>query len=267
MSPDASWTFEPGVLVAVALAGGVYVRRWRAARAQAGPRAASGWRMASFMGGLLTILAALISPIDRLADQIFAMHMVQHVLLLDVSSILLVLGLTKVILRPATRRLSPVERKAGLLGHPAVAVALYIVVMWVWHIPALYDAATEHSGLHAFEHLCFAFAGTLYWWHLIGPVRSRLRRGGMDAVVYMVVTKLAVGVLGIALTFAPNDLYPFYAHQPDWWGLTPSEDQSVAGLVMALEQSVVMGIALAVLFARMLTESEVEEQRAERYAA
>ena len=78
-------------------------------------------------------------------------------------------------------------------------------------------------------------------------------------------TKLFVGLLGIALAFAPASFYPFYEHHPHYWGLSPSEDQSMAGLTMALEQSIVMGIALVFVFVRMLTESEREAQRAERY--
>jgi putative membrane protein len=266
MSPDASWSLDPGPIVAVALVGAVYVRRWRAARAQAGARAAPGWRLASFLGGLLAALLALISPIDRLAEQLFAVHMVQHVLLLDVSTILLILGLTKVILRPATRRLQRLEHAAGPLGHPAFAVAAYVVVMWAWHVPALYDAALEHPLVHVLEHLCFASVGLLYWWHLLSPIRSRFRLNGMAPVVYMLTTKLLVGLLGIGLAFAPDSLYGFYAHQPRYWGMSPGDDQAVAGLIMALEQSLVMGVALAWLFARMLGESEREDQRAERFA-
>jgi cytochrome c oxidase assembly factor CtaG len=81
----------------------------------------------------------------------------------------------------------------------------------------------------------------------------------------MVTTKLLVGFLGIALAFAPASFYPFYQHHPHYWGLSPAEDQSMAGLEMALEQSIVMGIALVVLFVQMLNESEREAQRAERY--
>ena len=158
-SPDASWTFEPGVIALTAIAGYVYVRRWRAARAQAGPRAASGWRLVSFMAGLATVLVALVSPVDRLADQLLLMHMVQHLLLLDISAILLLLGLTRVILRPVTRYLEPAERKAGVISHPVTAVVLYVGIMWVWHIPALYDAAVQNSGLHVVEHLTMATAG------------------------------------------------------------------------------------------------------------
>jgi cytochrome c oxidase assembly factor CtaG len=67
------------------------------------------------------------------------------------------------------------------------------------------------------------------------------------------------------LAFAPHVIYPFYAHQPHYWGLAPLEDQMMAGLVMALEQSIVMGIALVVLFVQMLNESESAAQRAERF--
>jgi putative membrane protein len=82
----------------------------------------------------------------------------------------------------------------------------------------------------------------------------------------MLSTKLLVGLLGIAITFAPDAIYAFYKDQPPIWGLDASEDQALAGGLMALEQSIVMGIALAWLFVRMLAESEAEEERAERYA-
>ena len=88
---------------------------------------------------------------------------------------------------------------------------------------------------------------------------------GLGPVAYMAGGKLLVGVLGITLAFLPRVIYPFYAHQPSFWGLSPLEDQMMAGLVMALEQSIVMGIALVVLFVGMLNESERTAQRAERF--
>lgn len=264
-SPDASWTLEPGAIALVLLLGGLYVRRWRAVRAKDGPRGAGGWRLVSFLGGLLLVLMALVSPVDRLADQLLTMHMVQHVILLDFVPILLVLGLTKAILRPITRRFQAIEHAAGPFGHPAFAVVLYVGAMCLWHVPALYDAAAEHPVVHVLEHISFASAGALYWWHLIGPIRSRLGASGMHKVAYMLSTKLFIGILGIVLIFSPEAIYAFYADQPDYWGLTPGQDQAVAGLVMSLEQSIIMGIALTWLFALMLGESEREEQRAERY--
>jgi cytochrome c oxidase assembly factor CtaG len=265
VTPDASWTFDPGVLLGVAALAAVYATWWRRARTPGESHPPGLGRLALFAGGLLVIGVALVSPIDRLGEQLLLMHMLQHVLLLDIAPILLILALTKVLLRPVTRRVHTLERRAGLLAHPAFAVVLYAGLMWLWHIPALYDAALRHSLLHALEHVCFAGAGTLYWWHLLSPIRTRMRLGGLGPIGYMVVTKLLVGVLGIALAFAPHAIFPFYAHHPHYWGLTPAQDQSMAGLLMALEQSVVMGVALVVLFVQMLSESEREAKRAERF--
>jgi cytochrome c oxidase assembly factor CtaG len=267
MAADTSWTFDPGPVILIAAACAAYIPRWRRVRRDDGPRAAGGWRLASFVGAMLALVAALLSPIDRLGEQAFTMHMVQHVLLLDIAPILFVCSLTKVIMRPATRRVQRLERAAGPFAHPLFAVVLYVAVMWAWHVPVLYDAALEHSTVHVLEHVCFMTAGLLYWWHLLSPLRSRVRQGVMAPVGYMLSTKLAVGFLGIAITFAPAALYAFYKDQPPIWGLDASTDQSAAGAVMALEQSIIMGIALAWLFIRALEESEREEQRAERFGA
>jgi cytochrome c oxidase assembly factor CtaG len=164
------------------------------------------------------------------------------VLLLDLAPILLIAGLTKILLRPVARTVLDLERALGPFAHPAFAVVLYVGFMYLWHVPALYDAALEHSSIHVLEHVCFMTAGILYWWHLLSPVRARSMHG-LTPVAYMASTKVFVGLLGIFLTFAPSALYA----------------------IMAIEQSIVMGIALAYLFVRALGESEREEQRAERY--
>ncbi|MDX6698169.1 MAG: hypothetical protein QOE65_1566 [Solirubrobacteraceae bacterium] len=265
-APDASWTFSPGVIAAVAVVGAVYVRRWAAARREVGPAAAPVLRLLSFLGGLALILAALVSPIDRLGEQLFVMHMVQHLLVLDLASILLILGLTRVILRPVTRRVQALERAAGPFATPAFALFAYVGGMAFWHIPALYDAALEHPVVHAVEHLTFGAIGALYWWHLLSPIRSRHRLGGLGPVAYMFGGKVLVGLLGILLTFSPDAIYSFYEHRPRYWGMSAVTDQNVGGAVMALQQSLVMGVAMVVLLVRQLTESERETQRAEAYS-
>ena len=265
MAPDYSWSWSPPVLVLAALALVVYALGWRRARAEAGKPSASAWRALAFAGGVLMALVALVSPLDRLGEQLFVMHMLQHILLLDLAAILMTLGLTKVLLRPVTRRVQRLERAAGPLAHPAFAVALYAGGMIAWHVPAAYDAALEHPALHVAEHVTFAAGGLLYWWHLLSPIRTRHRLGGLGPVAYMVTTKLAVGLLGIVLTFSPEVLYQFYAVRPRLWGMSALTDQNVGGALMALEQSLVMGTALVVLFMRQLGESERDEQRAERY--
>jgi putative membrane protein len=264
---DASWNLAPIVLLALAGYVVAYYLRWRTARREGGPRAASGWRLAAWCGGVGALFVALISPVDVLGEQLASMHMVQHLLIADIAAILLTLGLTRHILRPATRRIHRIERAAGPFASPWFGVVAYVGVMWLWHVPALYDAALNTTAVHTLEHFSFAAAGLLYWWHLLSPIRSRLRLGGMGPIAYMAVTKLLVGFLGIALAFAPELIYDAYDHPGTIWGMTALDDQHVAGLIMALEQSIVMGIALAWLFARMLSESEEEERRAERYSA
>jgi len=263
VSPRIVWPFEPSVLISVVVFGAIYVKGWRRARLPRAPHPPGYGRLALFLSGLLIIFIALASPVDGLGQQLLVMHMLQHVLLLDIAPILLILGLTKGILRPITRRVRAIEQRAGYLAHPAFAVALYVGAMWFWHVPAMYDLALRYPNIHALEHVSYMVAGSLYWWYLISPIRSRMRRGGPGPILYMVSTKLLVGVLGIVLAFAPTALYAYYRHQPDYWGLSAVEDQSLAGLLMALEQSIVMGIALVVLFIRMLNESERQAQRAE----
>ncbi|HWI21864.1 MAG TPA: cytochrome c oxidase assembly protein [Baekduia sp.] len=264
---NTSWTIGPGpVLLCLALTV-LYCGRWRTSRAKGGARAAPVWRLVSFLGGVVTLVVALISPVDALAEQVFGMHMVQHVLLIDVAPILLILGLTKNILRPLTPRLYKIEQAAGPLGRPVAAIVIYVAVMWIWHVPAFYDAALEHPGVHVFEHVTFLSAGMLYWWHLLSPVRSHLRFGGLAPVGYMAVTKVFVGLLGIGLTFSPDALYSFYEQGPRHWGLSALDDQALAGAIMAVEQSIVMGVALVFLFIRALSEADAENEREERYAA
>ena len=102
--------------------------------------------------------------------------------------------------------------------------------------------------MHVLEHLSFLLAGSLYWWHLISPIRARMRLGGMGPIAYMASSKLFVGALGMGLAFAPSALYPYYEHHARVWGLSALDDQAIAGMIMAVEQSLVMGIALVVLF-------------------
>jgi len=275
---DASWTLDPAPLALMAAAAYLYARRWRAARAAADAKRshqamliarahdAPRWRAWCFAFAIAAVFVALISPVDNLGHSVLTMHMVQHLLLLDVAPILGILGLTRVILRPATRRFMEIERRAGVLAHPVFAALFYVATMAAWHVPAVYDAAVRHAGLHVLEHICFAIAGGLYWWHLLSPIPGRHRLTGMGPVIYMVATKIGVGLLGIVITFAPHALYAYYKTRGNVWGMSPHTDQEMAGAIMAVEQSIVMGCALAWLFIRMLGESQRGDERAERYA-
>ena len=263
-SPDYGWTVAPGPLLALTAMLAIYVVRWRRVRAQAGARAAGVPRLVAFLSGVLALFVALVSPVDRLAEQLATMHMVQHLLLVDIAPILLLTGLTKAILRPVSRTLVRVERRAGLLGHPAFGVIAYTAGMAIYHVPAVYDLTLESSLAHALAHVMLAVVGGIYWWHLLSPTRQRLRMGRFGPVVYMASTKLFVGAIAIALGFSQVLLYDAYAGTPEYWGMSKLTDQNVAGVFMALEQSIVMGIAVGIFFIRALADSERDDQRAER---
>ena len=262
---DTSWTFSPVILVALTAYVAVYLLRWRRSRQEGGARAAGYGRLALWVTGVACIGIALLSPLDRLGEQFAVFHMVQHLLLADLAAVALTLGLTRWILRPATRRLQRLERAAGPLGHPGFAATAYVGVMWFWHIPVMYDATLSNGLVHTLEHLSFAGAGLLYWWHLLSPIRSRARMTGVGIIVYMASTKVLVGFLGVLLSFAPTLLYDSYARDGDLWGITALEDQQAAGALMGLEQTLIMGVVLVFLFTRMLGEADREDERAERF--
>ncbi len=135
MPVDASWTFAPIVLIALAAYVWIYVDRWRTSRKQGGARAAGYGRLALWLTGIFCLFLALISPIDRLGEQMASVHMIQHLLIADLAPICLTLALTKHILRPATRRIHKIERAAGPFGHPVFGIVAYVGAMWLWHVP------------------------------------------------------------------------------------------------------------------------------------
>jgi putative membrane protein len=267
VSDAYAWNLDPLLLFGLLAWLVVYVVRWRRARAEAGTRGAGAWRLVSFCTGMALLAVALVSPVDTLGDRLLVMHMTQHLILLDLAPIFLILGLTKVILRPVTRRMQRIEAALGPIAHPAFAVVLYAGGTIAWHTAPLYDAALDSPVVHAIEHLTFLSAGLLFWWFLLAPIRMRHRLSGLGPIVYLIATKLMIGFLGIVITFSPDVLYSHYEEVPRMWGLSAIDDQSIGGLIMAIEDSILMIIALFVLFTRMLTESEQEEQRAERYGA
>jgi len=263
--PHLHWTLDPGPLAAMALGVFVYVRRFRAARAEAGGRGAGALQAGAFACATLALLAALVSPIDRLGeDYLFSAHMVQHILLGDIAPLLLLLSLSRVIMRPATRRLSGLERRLGALASPPAFIALWLALVYFWHVPALYDAALRHPAAHALEHAAFFAAGVAVWWPLIQPVPMRRRLTGVQPLLYIFAAKVGLAVLGIYLAWSTGVAYDYYTHVPRIWGLSAIEDQNAGGAIMLVEQSLVLVIVMTVLLIRMLAQSEEEERRRER---
>jgi cytochrome c oxidase assembly factor CtaG len=262
------------VLAPLAGYAGIYAWRFRRARrevrerlpAAGGPVRGAGWPQAlAFAAAILVLLTAVASPIDGLGeDYLFSMHMTQHVLLGDIAPALLLLSLSRVILRPATRRLQAVERALGPFAHPATGLGVWFALIYLWHVPALYVAALEHPLVHGIEHLSFFVAGVSLWWPLIQPIPMHRRLSGLWTFGYIGVAKLGLGALGVFLAWSSVVAYDYYEHVPRIWGLSPIEDQNLGGAIMMVEQSLVLVIAFVVLFVRMLAQSEAEEQRRER---
>jgi cytochrome c oxidase assembly factor CtaG len=263
--PRIEWLADPLILAPLAVLVAIYVMRFRNSRSEAGPRGATTGQAVAFAGCMVALLAALASPIDGLGeDYLFSAHMLQHMLLGDIAPLLLLLALSRVMLRPITRRVHWVERALGPFASPLTGLALWLGLMYAWHIPALYDAALEHPVVHLLEHVSFFAAGLAVWWPLIQPVPMRRQMTGLQPIAYIGSAKAGLAALGLALTWSSTVFYPYYEHVPRIWGLSAIEDQNVGGVIMMVEQSMVFGLVLFATFVRMLQRSEEEQRRRER---
>src|ERR1700694_419964 len=178
-----------GVAPAAILAMVLYARRARAL-ARAGHPVPT-WRQACFYAGLVVIAAALSSLGGASQDLLYA-HMIEHLLLGDIAALLIVLGLTGPLLAPILRiRLFD---RLRALSHPAIALPLWAVNLYVWHLPVLYEAALRHSGVHALEHAMFLGLGVNMWMCLFGPLPMPAWFTNLGRLLYVVAVRLAGAV-------------------------------------------------------------------------
>jgi putative membrane protein len=250
------WTFEPAVVTGLLVTGAAYAVGLHALWGHAGlGRGVSGPQAAAFAAGWLTLALALTSPLHELGESLFSAHMIQHELLMVVAAPLLILGRPVVpflwaipiawrhAIRSSTHA-TAVQRFWRWIRHPGVIWLLHAVVIWGWHLPRLYDASVESSWVHAIQHTSFLMVALLFWWHVFERTRGGEARAW--GLVFLVTTAAQTGVLGALLTFATHPLYAVYS-ATTVWGVTPLEDQQVAGLIMWIPGGIVyMAAALAV---------------------
>jgi cytochrome c oxidase assembly factor CtaG len=256
-TPDAGWTLALPItlpLAAIAVfyaAGATRLRRrsgrGRRLRLRQGLLFAAGWTI---------LTAALVSPIHALGERVFAAHMIEHELLMAVAAPLLVaacpaaalLWALPVSLRRATGtagRSRMLQAIWTAISRPVAATILHGVAIWVWHVPVLFEAALERGFLHYAQHTSFFGTGLLFWWALL-PRPGREGAYG-SAVIHLFLTSLHTGLLGVLLVLSPKLWYPANAAGAGLWGLTPLEDQQLAGLVMWVPAGLVYGGAALLL--------------------
>jgi putative membrane protein len=215
------------------------------------------WRIAVFATGCALLLTTAVTPLDALTYHLLSMHLLQNVVLAEWAPALLVHGLP-----PALAARIGDIRPARLLTRPPVALGLWLVAYYLWHIPAAYDAALEHPPLLHLEHACYLAAGVLLWWPVLQDAPHRLSSGGR--AVYVFVAFVLASPIGLLLALLPEPAYDWYVKGGGLWGISPHADQQLAGVTMSVEQAIVFFAVFAVFFFRFLAEEEAERPPGEK---
>jgi cytochrome c oxidase assembly factor CtaG len=248
-------------LIACALYGLLYARR---VRALSRARRPADWRLVAFAAGLLTVTIVQLPPLDGLADSVLLAHAAQHILIGDVASLLIVLGLTGPVLAPWLGL--RIARPLRSLGHPVVALTLWAADLYVWHVPLLYQLAVRHDLVHAAEHACLLWFGTLLWLALLGPLPKPRWFNNWARLGYVIAVRFVGAVLANVLIWTQGVVYPVYRASDAHRGLNPVSDQNLAGGLMMVEQMVLTVFLLGWLFHRACAQDE-ERQRLLELAA
>jgi putative membrane protein len=255
------WTLDPLQLAPVVLAAVAYAMRARTLRNRGTPMARH--RIILFALGIALLLLAFASPIAAIGEkELFSFHMLQHVLIGDLAPLCLLAGASGPMLRPLLA-LRPVER-LRVLANPLVALPLWAANLYLWHVPFLYEAAVRHSAVHALEHACFFTAGVVVWLPVLETLPAPEWFGTGPKLAYIACVRVVETVLGNVFVWSGAVFYGVYAHGDELWGVSPLQDQGLAGAVMMIEGSIVTIVALAWLFLRMAQEGELRQELLER---
>lgn len=212
-----------------------------------------------FASGLLILCLALLSPIDVLADLLFSMHMIQHVLLMMVAPPLILFGLPMPFARWLLLEFK-LRDALRFLTYPIVAYALYNVNLILWHLPVLYEAALQNQFIHDVEHALFFYTALFYWWRVIDPTQGwyPLWHWTPAKWFYLIVAAPPSYVLGSILWASRNVLYPHYAQVPRLWELSALADQRYGGILMWTQGWMFLMASMIVFFIWYNPEMEPE---------
>jgi cytochrome c oxidase assembly factor CtaG len=251
----ATFTFAPLQLAPAVISVALYWRRVRTLRGT--PRAVPAVRQAAFYAGVGLIVAVLVSPLSTLSDELFWVHMVEHLLISDAGALLLVLGLTAPVIAPILR--IGLFDRLRVLAHPLVALPLWALSLYAWHFPTLHEAALDHDGLHALEHLCFIFFSANMWMCLFGPLPQPAWFGTGWKAGYIVGVRLLGAILANALLFG-GVFYDGYAEGEAAHGITAKSDQAIAGGIMDIEAPLLTVCLFCWLFLKAARENDERQE-------
>jgi len=242
--------------LALIVIGAAYFKR--AATLRDRDRPIATWRQACFGGGLLLLVLADLPPLATLAEELVVAHMAQHLVVADIAALLVTFGLTGPMLQPilAVRGL----RWLRAFGNPLVALPLWALNLYLWHLATLYEGVLESAPLHLVQHAAFFSFGLAMWMPLFGPLPKPAWFGNAAMAVYVVVVRLAGAVLANVLAWSGTPLYDAYAAGEAEHGISPLADQGAAGMVMMIESGAITFAVLAWVFFRWARE-DTERQR------
>ena len=266
-----SWRLDWGVLIASVIISALYFRGWVGLHRRQ-PAKYTTWRLFSFLAGIFTIVIAIVSPLDSFANVLLQVHMAQHVLLMMIAPPLLWFGWPALPLLcglPNTVQkywLGPflasptVHRIARFFVHPIVALLLFVIATWTWHIPSAYQLALVSDSWHSIEHGCFIGTALLFWFPIIEPQPSQPIWPRWAMIPYLLVADLQNTIFSAIFTFANEPLYSFY---PDLglFGTTLMRDQAAAGAFMWVSSAIIYIVPAAFIMRSVLTNKETLETR------
>ena len=207
------------------------------------------WRIWCFGAGLLTLALAISPPVLDLAGDRFAAHMAEHLLIADVAAVLLVLGITGPLIAPLLR-IRLVDR-LRVLAHPVVAFALWAANLYLWHLAWAYEGALQHELVHVLQHVLFLVLGINLWMPLFGPLPKPAWFGNAAQLVYVVIVRMTGAVLANVFVWSGTVFY-------GWYG--DLADQSAAGAVMMVEESIVTVLLFGWLFMKWMREGDERQE-------